>query len=293
MGAACLPAAFLLPSPDTSGDESVRNQELVRLWKSGYNNGMTRQAELIICAISILLLIGAAGLWWRGIFPSSGDELVLVPDGQSQAWGGPGGGQDQAGDDESTVFNGPTGPGGTGAIDGGVSSQDGEDETEVIFVHIAGAVESPGVYKLRQGQRLYEALELAVPREDADLDYLNLAGMLYDQDKIYVPKKGEFADVQGAASGQGSLYGHWSPPYLDTGQAKSGSASKGPVFPINVNTATAKELEALPGIGPAKAAAIVEFRRLRGPFTRKEDLLKVSGIGEVTYSKIEPLITIK
>lgn len=273
---------------------------------------MNRRLDLIIYAICLLLLVGAASLWWRGIFPS-GDELVLTPE-DNPAWGdleiGPGqpgqadhpGQTDQAG---QTGHPDPTPHGdvqgrqaaGRDSPDAGSAGDLPEEDDNVIFVHIAGAVEAPGVYKLKQGQRLYEALELAVPLEDADLDYLNLAGILYDQDKIYVPKKGEFSGcgspVAGTSSpGQGSGYGTGGSGY-GSSRTGSGSASAGVSFPININTATARELEALPGIGPAKAAAIIEFRSQRGPFDRKEDIKKVSGIGEATYSKIEPLITVR
>ncbi|HHX10165.1 MAG TPA: hypothetical protein GX729_02150 [Firmicutes bacterium] len=242
---------------------------------------MNRRADLIIYAICLLLLTGAAGLWWRGIFPS-GDELVLTPDNNPPAWGDLGQGQGRIGQ----TGHPDSGTGGDSPGSGGSDENSREYDDNVIYVHIAGAVEAPGVYKLKQGQRLYEALELAVPLEDAALDYLNLAGLLYDQDKVYVPKKGELSGSAGTTTGGG-------PSGYGSARGGSGQTSTGVSFPININTATARELEALPGIGPAKAAAIVEFRNQRGPFARKEDLKKVSGIGDATYSKIESLITIR
>lgn len=177
-----------------------------------------------------------------------------------------------------------------------------QDNAREIFVHVTGAVKSPGVYRLREGQRIYEALKLAEPLDGADVDFLNLAGLLYDQDKIYVPKKGEFDGSGGPGQGTGSPPGAG---YGSAGWGSSGSSGQGsygsgsgtgsntPRFPLNINTASARELEALPGIGPAKAEAIVAFRTQRGPFAKKEDIKKVSGIGEVTYSKIENLITLR
>ena len=248
---------------------------------------MNRRADIIIYALSLLLLIGAASLWWRGIFPSASDELVLIPEGQSPAWGDLESGQGQGGRNEPIDEGDPQ-------SSGGAVEDPTQDDDNVIFVHIAGAVEAPGVYQLKQGQRIYEALELAAPLEDADLDYLNLAGVLYDQDKIYVPKKGEFSGSHtGTGGGSPSGSGGYGSERSGSGSHPSGSSPVGVPFPININTATARELEALPGIGPAKAAAIVEFRLQRGPFARKEDLKKVSGIGDVTYSKIEALYTIR
>ncbi len=274
---------------------------------------MNRRADIIIYIISFLLLVGAASLWWRGIIPSSSNELVLLPGGQIPTGGNSVAGESNhhgsnasrqavqsqkgyAGADHESQRGSMVDSENPWGSHGLMGDRAEEDNGNVIFVHVAGAVESPGVYRLRQGQRVYEALELAVPLEDADLDFLNLAGMLYDQDKIYVPGKGEFSGSHGAgmvAGGSGQAPGYGSGGSGSGLGSGSGSGSTGVSFPININTATAGELEALPGIGPAKAVAIVEFRRQRGPFTRKEDLKKVPGIGDVTYSKIEPLVIIR
>lgn len=245
---------------------------------------MNRRPDIIVYAVSFLLLVGAASLWWQGVFPSSSRELVLLPDEQSSA-------RHNEGPGESNH------PGSSGIYDVFGDSESGNpsepkraepDDSMAIFVHVAGAVKSPGVYRLVDGQRVYEALELAEPLDDADLDLLNLAGLLHDQDKIYVPKKGELS-----GSGEAGQGGFTSGPGHGGGGSGSRTGSGNSAFPINVNTATTRELEALPGIGPAKARAIVEFRRQRGPFSKKEDLKQVSGIGDVTYSKIEGLITIR
>lgn len=142
------------------------------------------------------------------------------------------------------------------------------------MVHVAGAVRDPGIYRLKSGQRLYEALALATPLADADLDLLNLASLLSDSQKVYVPRKGESLSS-----------------YPDDGPISA--APPAVTFPINVNSASQRELEELPGIGPVLAGAIIARRKEFGPFERAEDLKNVPGIGEKTYARIAPLVTVK
>ncbi len=219
------------------------------------------RSDRIILAVSLLFLIGALSLWWQGAFASDRDDLLLISGKDAQN------GDGKLGERlEDGAMGGPA----------GTSSEDRNEEVrKQIFVHVTGAVKSPGVYTLFEGQRVYEVLDLAEPLDDADVDLLNLAGVLYDQDKIYVPKKGEVL------------------PGPDASSAGGAGGSNRPPSTININTAGAKDLENLPGIGPAKAQAIVEFRTKQGPFSKKEDIKKVSGIGDATYSKIESLITVK
>lgn len=222
---------------------------------------MGMRSDRIILVVSLLFLIGALSLWWQGAFASDRDDLLLVSGKDAQNGDGKPGERHE--------------DGATGGSAGTSSEDRNEEVRQQIFVHVTGAVKSPGVYTLFEGQRVYEVLDLAEPLDDADVDLLNLAGVLYDQDKIYVPKKGEVLPGPDASSPGGA------------------GGSNRPASPININTAGAKDLENLPGIGPAKAQAIVEFRTKQGPFSKKEDIKKVSGIGDATYSKIESLITVK
>lgn len=136
-----------------------------------------------------------------------------------------------------------------------------------IAVHVAGAVRSPGLYHFDGAARVDDAIRAAGgPSEDADLDAVNLAAPLQDGDKVLVPTRG-----QGGTSGGG------------------GSTSDGRV---NLNTATAAELETLPGIGPSLAQRIIAHREQRGPFRDVRDLLKVSGIGPKKFEAIEGLVTV-
>jgi len=139
-----------------------------------------------------------------------------------------------------------------------------------IRVHVSGAVHQPDVYELPPGSIVKDAVEAAGgPADDADLDGVNLAVELRDQQQVYVPRQGEMSPISPAASG--------------------GGASAGPV---NINTATAAELETLPGIGPKTADTIIEYREANGPFETIEDIMNVPGIGEGTFEKIKDRIAV-
>ena len=162
---------------------------------------MGMRSDRIILAVSLLFLIGALSLWWQGAFASDRDDLLLISGKDAQN------GDGKLGERlEDGAMGGPA----------GTSSEDRNEEVrKQIFVHVTGAVKSPGVYTLFEGQRVYEVLDLAEPLDDADVDLLNLAGVLYDQDKIYVPKKGEVLPGPDASSAGGAgavSYTHLSHP---------------------------------------------------------------------------------
>ncbi len=148
--------------------------------------------------------------------------------------------------------------------------------TGMLVVHVAGDVARPGVVRVAAGARVVDAIEAAgggLP--DADLDRLNLAAKVTDGQRVAVAKIGAPAPVEaGAATG---------------GVDPAGGASTGP---INLNTATAAQLEELPGIGPSLAAAIIAEREKRGGFTAVSELQDVRGIGELRYADIKELVSI-
>ncbi|WP_246258455.1 helix-hairpin-helix domain-containing protein [Kroppenstedtia pulmonis] len=146
-----------------------------------------------------------------------------------------------------------------------------EDQQEMV-VDIKGAVKKPGVYPLPPGSRIQDAVKQAGgPVTEADLDRVNLAQLLSDGMALYIPKKGEedVPAVSAPGSGGGSGNG------MQEGEK------------VNINTAEAGELEELQGIGPAKAAAIIQYREENGPFQSPEDLLNVPGIGEKTLENLK------
>lgn len=147
---------------------------------------------------------------------------------------------------------------------------------QVIVVHVDGAVAAPGVYELGEGHaRVTDAVAAAGGLVDgADTASVNLAGRVTDGQKVYIPREGEQVAAN-ASSSQGS------------GDASSSGASATPSGLVNINTASAEELDALPGVGPSTAAAIVEEREANGPFSSADDLMRVSGIGEKKFAKLK------
>jgi competence protein ComEA len=134
--------------------------------------------------------------------------------------------------------------------------------SEVVVVYAAGAVMRPGLYRLASSARAADVLDAAGgPAPDADLDQLNLAALVGDGERVYVPRRGERP-----------------PDALATGPPGSRTAGP-PTFPLNLNSATAEQLDALPGVGPATARAILAWREQHGRFKRVDDLLNVRGIG--------------
>lgn len=155
--------------------------------------------------------------------------------------------------------------------------EDGEtfvEEKEKIVVHVAGAVNKPGVYTLEEGDRVKDALDIAGGvTPEADLECLNLALRLHDEDKLYVPKIGEIADSPDSSKNS-SIAGISS---NDNGK-------------ININTATEAELVQLPGIGPVTAQKIIDYRESNGKFSNVEDIKNVSGIGDKKFEQIKDKI---
>lgn len=146
--------------------------------------------------------------------------------------------------------------------------------SSTVTVHVAGHVGSPGVYVLELGGRVVDAIRAAGGASAiADLDRINLAVILEDGDQVYVPAIGEIVD--------GGVVGRI------TSSRDEAHAS----FPVNINTASAGELEALPGIGPSTAAAIVQYRNSHGSFTSTSALLDVPGIGAAKFEALKDLIT--
>lgn len=139
------------------------------------------------------------------------------------------------------------------------------------YVHAAGAVARPGVYRVSPGGRVADVVDAAGgPGPDADLDQVNLAARVADGERVYVPRAGE-APPAGAGAGA------------------PGGASAGPV---DLNTATLDQLDALPGVGPATAQAILDHRSERGRFASVDELLEVRGIGDARLAALRSRVRV-
>lgn len=148
-----------------------------------------------------------------------------------------------------------------------------------VYVDVDGAVVSPGVYRLKEGARVSQAIDAAGGlTAEADVTGLNRASKVADGQKIYVPKVGE---QQAVTAGGGA----------DGGAVVTSGANDAAGL-VNINTASAAELQTLSGIGPSMAQSIIDERSKNGPFASVDDLMRVSGIGEKKLAKIKDCICV-
>ena len=149
-------------------------------------------------------------------------------------------------------------------------TEENTTQETVIFVDIKGAVKKPGVYQMKVGDRVKDALDAAGGLTvEADSQKVNLAQRVEDQMVIVVPKVGEEVEANPAGTTSKEV-------------AKEGK--------VNINTATVEELKTLKGVGEKKAEAIIEYRKKNGSFKTKEDLMKVRGIGKKLLESFEERI---
>jgi competence protein ComEA len=150
-----------------------------------------------------------------------------------------------------------------------------ETAPPVIKVDVKGSVRNPGLYEAAEGERVADLIQKAGGlTENADEARINFAQRVGDEMVIYVPEEGE------------ELSGEIEP-------AQTISAVSGEDGMVNINSAGSEELQDIPGIGPSKAAAIIEYRETEGPFQSLEDLMQISGIGEKTFEKLKSHIKLK
>ncbi|MFI7744427.1 helix-hairpin-helix domain-containing protein [Kocuria rhizosphaericola] len=234
-----------------------------------------------------LLLIALAALAWlawtvlapgrdSGGTPDTAGRPVLA---EAQLGGGT---------EEGTEHSGATGADiaagaepGTGTVLPGPSSAPTPSAGSTLYVHVTGEVARPGVVTLEAGARVVDAVEAAGGLTDAAVtDTVNLAAPVTDGQQVLVPDTDEAPGVPPAPGAPGA------PP----GPAPPDGAA--PAAPLNLNTATAAELEALPRVGPVLAGRIVEFRQQHGGFAAVADLDAVPGIGPTLMEALVPLVTV-
>lgn len=229
-----------------------------------------------LCASALLACVALLAVVALGVTGGFGATTVRVERGSAPA---------AQGSDEAA------GSRGAGEEDEDPSSVEGEAsaekdaaEPEELLVDVGGAVAAPGVVRVAAGARVTDAVAAAGGlTAEADTATLNLAARLEDGQKVYVPTAGEAMPAAGGGSADaGAAAG-------GAGSAGAGGATSGLV---NINTASADELDALPGVGPATAQAIIDERESNGAFTSAEDIMRVSGIGEKKFAKLKSSICV-
>lgn len=220
----------------------------------GENFTKKEQIVILLIGVLIILLVGFKGLG-KNIFPS---KLKPVDLGQLE--------EEVYFEEDKSQDN----------IDEKKSGEEPAKE-ENIMVHISGQVKRPGLIELKEGQRLVDAVDLAGGlKDEADLDRINLAKKLGDEDKIYIPAQGEDIDIEGLNL------------EISSGTGESGRTDG----LIDINACDASQLQSLPGIGQVLATRIIDYRE-KTPFKSLEDLMNVSGIGEKKFQDIKDLVIIK
>lgn len=149
------------------------------------------------------------------------------------------------------------------------------DVPKMTLVHVAGEVRTPGVYRVGGDSRVIQAVRIAGgPTRDADLSRLNLAAPVVDGQQVVIPSRPRPGVVEGAASGAGA-----------------GGTAGGASGPVSLSSATAADLEALDGVGPALAARIIAWRDSHGGFSSVDALDEVPGIGPARMEALRPHLT--
>ena len=152
-----------------------------------------------------------------------------------------------------------------------------KEEKNTIVIYITGEVVNQGIYEMEYNSRISDAIEKAGGlTEKANIKDINLASLLEDEMKIYIPNIEEAGKVENVVEEN---------PITSKREEKTKSK-------ININTATQSDLETLPGIGEATALKIINYRKEKGKFFKIEDIKNVSGIGESKFSKIKDMITV-
>jgi competence protein ComEA len=163
-----------------------------------------------------------------------------------------------------------------GTLEENEEKEKGAPQQEAIkrlMVDVKGFVHHPGVYEVEEGSRVQDVIRLAGGlRENADGNGVNFAMRVEDEMVLYIPMIGE---------------------QIESIVAANNTSSSGEEGKVNLNKATETELQTLPGIGPSKAAAIIEYRESNGEFATIEDLQNISGIGEKTFEKLKDLVSVK
>jgi competence protein ComEA len=275
----------LLDLPDQSDpdDDLLARPLPPRTWRDRLDDlaagGQVSQPGRLVVAVVALVVVAVVG--WRLLAPPSPPPEVQIPLAEpaaAAAAAAPGAvpGADSGAPGASTDPSAaPPGAATPGAAAAGPGVAAGE-----VVVHVVGAVVAPGVQRLPSGARVVDAVDAAGgAAPDADLGRINLAAALVDGQQVYVLRAGEIAPLPPAGGGDGSA----------DADGGAGGASGGLV---DINRASAVDLEELPGVGPVTAEAIIAHRDQHGPFTSVDDLIDVRGIGEAKLEQLRAQATV-
>jgi len=202
---------------------------------------LTREQQLILAGLIFVIIAGLGAMLYRH-FVTNGQDQIIIDAPRSEFM-----------QSEAQIVN-----------------QDN------ILVHISGAVKKEGVYQLKYGDRIMDAIKLAGGETAlADLSSLNLAETVKDGQKVIVPVR---PVIEQRLAGDQSING--------SGKTSSNNTK------VNINSASEKELQKIPGVGASTAKKIIEYRSANGPFSKTEDLMKVKGIGKGKFEKMKEKICI-
>ena len=229
----------------------------------------------VLGVVAVVAVVFGARVWLAGA-----GEGTTLGSGAGASAGGPAG----VIRGTSTLSRASPGSSTSPSAAAGASASPGAAAAGLLVVHVVGQVAKAGVYRLRAGSRVGDAVTAAGgATRAADLAAVNLARVLVDGEQIIVPKPGEVVAAPGAAgSGAGS------------GQAGGGggAGSGGSGGKVSLNSADLSALDTLPGVGPVLAQRILDWRTEHGRFTTVDELGEVSGIGEKLLAQLSPKVTL-
>ncbi len=240
-----------------------------------------RRTVIVILATAVAAFLVA---WWLSpVAAGSAGSLTTV--GMAAATTRPTAAPEASGAPSTRVAQG--GATGAGRDDSGAAGG-ASGSTRSLFVHVTGAVAKPGLVEVADGARVFDAVAQAGGvTAEAREGGVNLARFVVDGEQILVPRRDDPTPVTSSAGAAASA--------ADGGPGSSGVGATGPsgaAGKVNLNTATAAELETLPRVGPSLSAKILAWRAENGPFSAIEDLNEVDGVGDKTFESLKDLVTL-
>lgn len=249
------------------------------------------RTRLVLACVALTGLLGAGGATLASLSANDALEIRRSAAVEEATGSGDQGADmgDQGASGGGAADSGSDGSGSASGAADGVS--DARDAVPSAFVHVDGAVAHPGVYRIALADpRVQDAVQAAGGLSDtADTLQVNLAAPISDGMKVHIPEEGEGAaagtDAAGGAAGgtAGIAAGN---------ELALGASAGSDTGAVNINTADAAGLTALPGVGEATARSIIEDRERNGPFTSPEDIMRVSGIGQKKFEKMRSMIRV-